>query len=370
MSKSVRKLSHVFVAAIMASVVLAGCVESDGGEAAGVDAVNPDEYQLEIGKGAVAGLLLDDRFRPIHLTEDAQTEFQSNGFILVQETGAQLRTTENGEFQILDVDPGQYTLRLQAEGYEAIPIKVDVEEGVWNEATFSARRVANEQDIIVTQEHAAFASCFTNFVMLSYTTDCTGDLSGDTDRAAWYPNLSEFNASLHYVIVEILFDKDAPPTTAYDGVAREGPIGTDYSACLLEDDSGRHCKLHLPIDRESPDPWISGGGCDASPSGPDGFCPYNTSKQLQVIIFGRGYGYQEVKSAYKPVNDAIVTYVGCPAGGVVPVPSCLHEATMRRGAGGALATKATYMLSLFLYDPEADPTEPPLHERDYCVLCS
>ncbi len=362
--------NKVLVAAVMVTVGLAGCT-SDGGDVAPVDNVNPDDYELAAGTGAIAGLLLDDRFRPVQLTDDPKTEFQARGFILVQETGAQIQTTENGEFTVVDLEPGTYTLRLTADGYEAAPQQVAVEEAVFNEVSFQARRISSEGDIIITQEHAAFASCFTNFVMLSVTLDCTGDRSGDTDRAAWYPNLEEFNSSLHYVVLEVLFDRDAPPTTAYDAVARDASIGigSDFSACLLTDADGPYCKLHLPIDRESPDPWISGGGCDASPSGPDGFCPYNTSMPLQVIIFGRGYGYQEVKDAYKPVNDVIVGVVGCPAGGVVPVPNCLHEATMRRGAGGALATKATYMMSLFLFDPEEDPSEPPLHERDYCVLC-
>lgn len=352
----------------MVAVALAGCASEGGNEPDETEVVDPDSFELEQGKGAISGILVDDRFRPIDLQPegDVENEFQAAGFILIQETGQQVRTNENGEFSVVDLDPGFYTLRVSAEGFETIPERAQVEEGLFNEVQLLGRRVASTDDVIITQEHAAFASCFTNFVILSVTLDCTADQSDDTDRAAWYPDLSEFNDSLDYIVVEALFDNEAPPSTAYDVVAREGSIGTDYSAGLLTDSDGRYVKMHLPIGEISPDPPISGGGCDASPEGPDAYCPYTADKQLQIIMFGRGFLYQEVKDAYKPVNDVIVS--GPANCSNVPVPSCLHEATMRRGAGGALGTQATYMMSLFLFDPEADGTL--LHETDFCTLCN
>jgi hypothetical protein len=82
---------------------LAGCA----GDGQVVDYENLDNNELAEGKGAIAGVLFDDRYRPIHLVPEGEavSEFQADLFILVQETGPQVLTNENGDFAVLD--PGK-----------------------------------------------------------------------------------------------------------------------------------------------------------------------------------------------------------------------------------------------------------------------
>lgn len=358
------RLPGVLVAGIMMAVVLAGCASESGADEP-AEVVDPDSFELETGKGAIDGLLVDDRFRPIDLQPAGavQNEFQTAGFILVQETGQQVQTNENGEFSVIDLEPGTYTLRLSADGIEAAPERVTVQEGLFNEAQIIGRRTAGTEDVIITQEHAAFVSCFSNFVAYSFALECTNDQSGDTDRADWIVDNSEFNGTLEYVVIEVLFDNPAPPSTAYDYVARQGPVSTDFSSGFIPDNGDRYGKMHLPVGRVSPDPVPVGGGCDAAGE-IETNCPYHPDLPLQTIIFGRGFGHEEIRTTYAPVYGALNDNTPCAP---VPIFACVNHVSMRRGVGGALGVQATYLMSLFLFDPEADGTL--LHETDYCVLC-
>jgi hypothetical protein len=177
-----QRAATVVLLTAFASVALAGCA-GDSPDTAPVDPSEIDPEQLQAGKGAIAGLLIDDRFRPIQLIDSPTTEFQARGFVLLQETGQESRTTANGEFAFIDLEPGTYTLRVSATGHEAVPSKVVVREGEFAEASIVARRTSSQGSTIVTEEYSAFSPCFINFVALSTTADCTLDQSGETFRA-------------------------------------------------------------------------------------------------------------------------------------------------------------------------------------------
>ncbi len=101
-------LRVLLMCALTASVALAGCASSDGGDDQVLDGgVSDDTFTLKAGRGAISGLLVDDRFRPIELTDNPTTEFQRSGFVLLQELGLKARTDSNGEFSFVDLEPGR-----------------------------------------------------------------------------------------------------------------------------------------------------------------------------------------------------------------------------------------------------------------------
>jgi hypothetical protein len=145
---------------------------------------------------------VDDRFRPIQLTNEvASTEFQAKGFILLQETGQQVLTTQNGEFSFVDLDPGTYTLRATIQGHEATPIQVTVAEGVFNEASIVARRVSSLGSSVITQEFSAFTPCAADFIANGVVANCVLDLSGDTYRPGFSVNYTGI-ADVTYLVAE------------------------------------------------------------------------------------------------------------------------------------------------------------------------
>jgi hypothetical protein len=182
---------------LLVSVALAGCAgdaPSTGGDDVS-STVDRDSFQLQAGRGAVAGLLVDDRFRPIHLVDNPQGEFQTTGFVLLQETGEQVKTNENGEFTFVNLEPGTYTLRVTAAGHEAVPQRTTITEGVFNELSVIARRVVSDAGFILSLEFAAFSSCGINLLVIGTPADCTGDLSGDTERSAFTVDYTDLDVT-------------------------------------------------------------------------------------------------------------------------------------------------------------------------------
>ncbi len=337
------KRNAISMMLVVVSVALAGCASESAPEP--VENVDKESFVHKEGKGAIAGLLVDDRFRPIQLTDDPETEFQTTGFILLQETGQQVQTTENGEFSFVDLDPGSYTLRVTAAGHEAVPTKVGVAEGAFSELSVVARRVASEGSTILTEEYSAFSPCFINFVAFSYTADCTGDRSGETFRAGIRGrNLSSFE-DLTWVVAETQFNQVPSGGAAYDVVIRRD-IDTDYTADVLWDRS--YSILHLINGDLTPDPEVPGVPFEV----------WTKEDTFEMLMFGRGYGAEEVRTTYAPVRG-VLQQGPCIPGVII---ECVQDIPMRRGAGGTMGNKAQMMLSIFLGEPEVDPME-------YCVLC-
>ena len=84
------------LALLAAGATLAGCSQP------GADAAADGPPALAAGKGAIAGLLVDDRYRPLHLTDAPQADYEAEGFILVVETGATVTSDVTGEFTVHD----------------------------------------------------------------------------------------------------------------------------------------------------------------------------------------------------------------------------------------------------------------------------
>lgn len=223
------KLNAFLVAALTASVVLAGC--TDDGDAAPVDGEIVDSETYSLGnKGAINGLVVDDRFRPI-----------VGARVLLQEIGSTIEANENGEFQFIDLEPGTYTVRVNAEGHEATPQKVRVDEGVFSDLSVIARRIINEGGTILTQEFAIFIDCWIPFWT---ELNCFLDMSLDSKRAGFTADYLDVK-DISYVNSEFWFDQ-AGSYSGRVGVCNGESFSTwhsktidQYGRLLLTNDAGQ-----------------------------------------------------------------------------------------------------------------------------------
>lgn len=216
-------MKALLLAGLMASLALAGC--SGGGDDGGGPGTTGGATTgpLKSGKGAISGLLINDVFRPV-----------PGGLVLIQDLGLTATSDGSGQFSFVDLEPGSYLLRVQAEGHEAAPQNVEVREGEYAEAELIARRVFSEGGRIITTEYSVFVACNVNAVVIGLPLDCTFDQSGDTDRAAFVSNYTG-NADITYLVTEMRANK----VGAYEVRIRstdhdQGPSG-NYAVMEVKD---------------------------------------------------------------------------------------------------------------------------------------
>jgi len=170
------------VRVLLAAVVLAAAVTGAGcaSHAAAPAAVGGTTAPLAEGKGAIAGLLVDDRYRPLHLTDTPQGEYDAKGFVLVVETGATVRSGTDGTFTVADLAPGLYTLKPSVDAHEGSPLKVDVVAGKYAEADLMVRRLFTPaKDAVSVHDDTILITCQAQALDGHFTvgTTCYGDLS-------------------------------------------------------------------------------------------------------------------------------------------------------------------------------------------------
>lgn len=193
------------VVVLCAAAALAGCADEPTAGSAG-----PDERPtLGAGKGAIAGLLVDDRYRPLHVTDTPQAEFDVEGFILVVETGETLATDASGEFTVLDLDPGSYTLKPSIVGHEGAPTRVDVAAGQYSEVDLVVRRlVTPARDTVIIHDDTVLITCQTQVLDAHFTVGvlCHGDL-GEAQDSNWVDYNFTGLPTPQAVVVEVQFSR-------------------------------------------------------------------------------------------------------------------------------------------------------------------
>ncbi len=331
------KVRSLLVALFMSSVILAGCTSDDGSD---VDGDPADDGT----KGTLSGLLVDDNFRPIQLKEEWSGEpgdYQDKGFILITETAERVETTENGEFEVTGLVPGTYTLRVSAEGHEAVQETVQIEAGETSSVTLEARRKVADLSTIITTEYAIFIACN------AYATfDCTFDASGDTSRPGVFDNFTEYADEVTFATWEVL-------------------LNNPYIFCLeVRESSGTGASLdrHFGNWCEGEDSTYTKGILqngeiyDEVPS-QDAWDP---TAETEGILFT--FGNSEATCWAKPGDEGVGPNQVEAAGETVNNPT--HNRDDRyRCAGVSLAVKAELVFSMFLYDVAVEDVE------DYCILC-
>lgn len=231
----------LLVAALLLTVALAGCTKDKADDdPKTIDGKVGDDFVLGAGFGAITGLLVDDRYRPIHLRAEPAGPAQKEGFILLQETGQQVGTNENGEFTFVDLEPGSYRLRVTAEGHEAVPQTVTVVEGEFAEASLVARRMVSTDGSIVTNEFTVFKACEATLIVIGSPVPCTADLSGDTDRDSFIANYAEFEDAT-YMVTEFLANQAGFYEIRLGSNGTIGGCGSNYAIDEIVD--GRYLKI-------------------------------------------------------------------------------------------------------------------------------
>ncbi len=180
--------------ALLAAPLLAGCAGSN------TDPAGPDpsgKPPLDASRGAIAGLVIDDRYRPV-----------PQALVLLTPVGLTATTDELGQFQVLSLEPGVYVAQAQAPDHEAAPKPVDVVGGQYTDLEVMARRVFSENGGIITTEFSAFIPCSVNDVENSYNVNCVADLSGDSFRGGF--TSAKLNKSLPWTVLvsEVLVNQD------------------------------------------------------------------------------------------------------------------------------------------------------------------
>lgn len=325
--------TELLVVLLFVAVTLAGCAE----EAEPLDT----QQALASGLGGIRGILVDDRFRPLELTDQPRTEFQVDGFIILQETGEQLRTTANGEFESAPLEPGRYTLRFNIDGHEVVPQTVTVAAGEVSETTVVARRTVSSADLIIQDEFAIFIPCTISFIVSPMQADCIPDMSEETTRYVFRMELDENDAKrgANFLLTEMLLNKDAG--NGLDGSymmqiegdsAEHGDGVTSYNYAVKFINEGKYDRVLLQKGVESEwqeDPLLTYG-------------VWEDTTFVRWRFWGQGWFQQELASTLNPVIQP--------------------HWSIGYGAGVQLGMKATVLASMFFTE---DPTIP----ENFCGLC-
>ncbi len=310
---------------ILMAVSLAGCAD-DAPPTTVVETDDGEEKEIAVGKGGILGLVIDDRFRPI-----------PGALVLIQPAGVTVTANNNGEFEVNDLDPGAYSLRVSAEGHEAAPETVNVEEGKFTEKSLLARRTLSEGGQIATQEFSVFIPCAADFVVNGVVANCVLDLSGDTYRAGFNPDFSEAGENITFLVIEM----------------KSNAVG-NYAVQFREDDGssagGNRYVVGTALDTDYHKMVLERGVVNTEFNEQNNNVAWNNTEEnpAEVIMFMQGDYKGEIEGAGSAacVDPEVQGGTGC----------------NWRGVGAQFGIKAQFILSAFIDEPEVDV-------NSYCVLC-
>lgn len=304
-------MKTLLAALLVASLALAGCGDKGGSDGTGSGGTTTDA-PLQSGKGAIAGLVINDVYRPV----PGATVLSSNGLVATSD-GA-------GQFAFTNLEPGAYILRVQADGHEAAPQNVEVVEGEYAEAELLARRVTNEAGRIITAEFSVFIPCAAAFIANGITANCLLDLSGDSYRGSFPTNLTA-EPDVTYMVTEWKFNQvgdwnvqireDDGSTTGGERYAVLDIFQGDYARVLLEK-----------------------GALNEEANGQRDNVPWNNTKPFSTAIFLNG----QFKGEAQDAADAVCQ---------PDVPDTCRTMT---GAGVAFGIRARIIQTVFIGEPDVD----------------
>ena len=285
------------------------------------------------GKGAISGLLIDDRFRPL-----------AGGLVLLQPVGLTATTNADGEFVFVDIDPGQYTARATLEGHEAAPEQVNVVVGEWTELNLDARRVFSQGSTVVTAEYSIFIPCAASVPVTAVTHGyCFYDLSGDTYR----PGLRNLNFTGEKNVTYALFEMKVNQQGNFELVVRHdngSPSGGEnYGRDRTDEASYAKVILqYVPEDAVDPQPYQAN------------MTHWNNTKMLAALLFYLGEGGDQLREAGCAAPESPVPVPALPGTPVTNPTQPNTKPTCRNffGVGHAQAIRAQIVISLFLGEPE------------------
>ncbi len=348
------KFSTVLIGLLTVAVALAGCTSGDSTDGAEIDS-DADPTTVDLGnKGAISGLVVDDNYRPIQLKEEwgagGPGDFQDVGFVLILETAQRFETNENGEFNVLPLEPGTYTIRVAADNHEAIDQTIDVVAGEFTEATIEARRTFSQGGTTLSQEEVIFVACAASLVAVSAASlpgGC-GDTSGDSERFDFWTDYSAIKEDVRGIVTEMRASQDG-----YYGVlirvsgadwCTASALGQCYFA-EFEVANGRyaHNVLYPNLQYVAPGEYLE--------PGQDGYCraPEDGDK---CRTYGLNLDYNIQTALFA---DPATRYFTDQVYAASPISW--------GAAGVTLGTKAQFLQTVYLYELPEEGIE------DFCALC-
>ncbi len=109
----------ILITLAFALTVLSGCIGGDDVDPAGDDVPQEaEEVQVTETTGSLKGTVSSDLFEPL-----------GGALVSVVEADKETKVSRSGDFVINDLDPGRYTIHIQALGYEATSRAADIKAG-------------------------------------------------------------------------------------------------------------------------------------------------------------------------------------------------------------------------------------------------
>jgi hypothetical protein len=171
------------------ALLLAGCSAPTAPDDAGAAPALPPPPP---GKGAIAGLVIDDIYRPV-----------PGALVLVERLGLTVTTDASGQFAFTDLEPGSYVLIANAQRHEAAPTNVDVVEGEYADAEVQARRVFSDDGTLVTTRYSVFVNCAASAFIVTALAPCLPDASGDSHRDHFEITDEPYGANATALVLEM-----------------------------------------------------------------------------------------------------------------------------------------------------------------------
>jgi hypothetical protein len=285
-------MKAVLMSLIMMTVVLAGCADSGGPKeneiVEGKIGEGQREDALSAGKGAIEGLLVDDAFRPLELTDTPQSTYQFSGFLFIQELALQIQTNENGEFTILDVEPGNYRLRPQVDRHDGGTQRITVTAGEFTEVTVQLQRKASSSSTILTEEYTGFTPCGVGSDLAGSVVFTCLDTSNESYRPG--PGGLDYTAigNITYVVIEMRTNNEGgyyfaarPGGTSSSGWAQGYTEGGNYAKAIMYNSNLVTAEEALP----GAVPWPNEANWEIVLFYNDNAAHFATKSQFMVSVF-------------------------------------------------------------------------------------
>jgi hypothetical protein len=304
---------------LVACFVLAGCSSKTTAPSGTV----ATKQALDDGKGGIQGLLIDDVYRPV-----------PGGTVLLLPDGLTATSDTSGQFSFVDLEPGTYTIKVDAPGHEAAPRTVDVAVGEYTELELSARRIVSDNGRIITTQYSVFIPCAADYIVNGYIIGCIEDESGDSYRPGFTTDSRAYGSNVTYLVSEARMNKKG-----------------DYDVQVREDDGSGSGGARYAVGAIRGTDYIKMvnqyGVADTVDDLQHNTQPWNNTAKYETLVFLSGQQRDTFSGVSQTTCNQDVDDLNRGVGS--PVRTCNW-----RGVGVELAIKATFIQSLFLGPPIQD----------------
>lgn len=264
---------------------------------------------LSNGKGAITGVVIDDRYRPV-----------PDALVVLTPSGLTAKSDAEGQFQFGPLEPGSYVVLAQAKDHEAAPKNADVKAGEYTELEVQARRTFNQNGLIITTQFSIFIDCSEEAVVIANEgategVSCMMDQSGDSARGSFDSQLSPADANLTtYMVTEAISNQKGSYSLVVGTLDAQGNVNKEYADATCID--GTYARVQMQPKKADTRPGEQENGATAK---------WPAADKFTTIIFPRSNTYQQV-----------------------------HDQTGLWGAGVVLGFKAKIVQTVFLGPPGLD----------------